>query len=225
MLVWEALAFKHLLKSCPYMEGSRLWASSGDLMLGELLNQGKAAREMTEAPRERGKPKNSCNAKQGKGWRGDGSRESAGQGAKGGEWQERTKVVCNLEALDGFDKYFNPWAKQGTFESTGNGTWDGRGKILPTTSLMVFLFLLNPPSCFYSSPFLSRSWKEQTVRKRYHARWGAGSHDPFKLSGCDLRTPSIPYVTQQTASQSGRAEPQGCLPLLPCTSKPHPQHT
>lgn len=225
MLVWEALAFKHPLIPCPYMGWGRLWASSRDLMLGELLNQGKATREITEAPRERSKPKNTCNTKQGKGWRGDGFRESAGQGAKGGEWQERTKVVCNLEALDGFDEYFNTRAKQGTFESTGNGKWDGRGKILPTTSLVVFPFLLNPPSCFYSSPFLSRSWKEQTVKKRSHARWGAGSHDPFKLSGCDLRTLFIPYVSQQTASQPGRAEPQGRLPLLPCTSKPHPQHT
>lgn len=112
-------------------------------MLGELLNQGKAARETTEAPRERGKPKNSCDAKQGKGWRGDGPWESAGQGAKGGEWQERTKVAHNLEALDGCDGYFNPWAKQGTFESTGNGKWAGRGKILPTTSLLPWGFFLS----------------------------------------------------------------------------------
>lgn len=121
-------------------------------MLGDLLNQGKAAEEITEAPRERGKLKNSCNAKQGKEWRGDGSRKSAGQGAKGSECQERTKVAYNLEALDGLDEYFNPWAKQGTFESTGNGKWDGRGKILPTTSLLPCGFFIKSSKLFLFFP-------------------------------------------------------------------------
>lgn len=219
----EAPAIKHRLKPCPCMDRSGLWTGSGGLKLGELMYQGKAAGEITEAPRGRGNPGNSCNAMQGKGWRGDDSRYSAYWGAEVGEWQELTNVVYNLEALDGFNEYFNPWAKQGTFESKGMESEMGEARFFqpPAFCLVGFFpsYYLLQAILILPSFYLGCGKSEPSERGTCHSEEQAAMVLSNWVRLILAHLPSHPSLSKQHLGQSVQS-PKDVFPCLAQASLP-----